>query len=308
MRLNLSSAAARTNLDNGRWRVLLPGVYATFTGPVGPMAMVWSAVLYAGTGAAACGPTALWLTGAIDDRPALVHVAVPASRRVVRQPGIRIHLSRALDDKVRDIAHPSARPRRLRLEWALLEVCDRENSSMAIHLILQAIQRRLTTAGRLRAALGSRLRHRWRQLICEILAEAADGVASPLELRYRREVERVHGLPAGLRNQPEVAPAGGRSYRDVRYAGWRVLVELDGRKAHPEDQSFRDYRRDNYAAVAGETVLRYGWRDIVGRPCEVASQVGQVLALSGWRGSLVGCRPGCPAAATSRPTPRLTPP
>ena len=67
MRLNLSSAAARTNLDNGRWRVLLPGVYATFTGPVGPMAMVWSAVLYAGTGAAACGPTALWLTGAIDD-------------------------------------------------------------------------------------------------------------------------------------------------------------------------------------------------------------------------------------------------
>jgi hypothetical protein len=110
------------------------------------MAMVWSAVLYAGTGAAACGPTALWLTGAIDERPALVHVAVPASRRVVRQPGIRIHLSRALDDKVRDIAHPSARPRRLRLEWALLEVCDRENSSMAIHLILQAIQRRLTSA------------------------------------------------------------------------------------------------------------------------------------------------------------------
>src|SRR4051794_24681648 len=113
MQLNLSSAAARTNLDNGRWRGLLPGVYATFTGPVGPLAMVWSAVLYAGTGAAACGPTALWLTGAIDDRPALVHVAVPASRRVVRQPGIRIHLSRALDDKVRDIAHPSARPRRL---------------------------------------------------------------------------------------------------------------------------------------------------------------------------------------------------
>ena len=223
-------------------------------------------------------------------------------------PEVRIHLSRALDDKVRDIAHPSARPRRLRLEWALLEVCDRENSSMAIHLILQAIQRRLTTAGRLRAALGSRSRHRWRQLICEILAEAADGVASPLELRYRREVEHVHGLPAGLRNQPDVAPAGGRSYRDVRYAGWRVLVELDGRKAHPEDQAFRDYRRDNYAAVAGETVLRYGWRDIVGRPCEVASQVGQVLALSGWRGSLVGCRPGCPAAATSRPTPRLTPP
>ncbi len=78
-------------------------------------------------------------------------------------------------------------------------------------------------------------------------------------------------------------------------------MELDGREAHPEDQAFRDYRRDNHAAVAGEAVLRYGWRDVVGRPCEVALQVGQVLALSGWQGPLVGCRPGCHAAATSRP-------
>lgn len=33
--LGLSRSQARRNVANGRWRLLLPGVYATFTGPVG---------------------------------------------------------------------------------------------------------------------------------------------------------------------------------------------------------------------------------------------------------------------------------
>jgi hypothetical protein len=155
------------------------------------------------------------------------------------------------------------------------------------------IQRRLTTAGRIRSALRARPRHRSRGLLTELLAETEDGIASPLELRYRRFVEGAHRLPNGVRNARETAPGGGSWYRDVRYARWGVIVELDGREAHAADEKFRDLRRDNLAAIGGETVLRYGWRDVVGRPCEVAAQAAAVLTMRGWTGRPAACGPEC---------------
>lgn len=140
-----------------------------------------------------------------------------------------------------------------------------------------------------------RPRHRWRRLLLQVLAEARDGVASPLELAYRRSVERGHGLPHGLRNLREPLSSGGSRYRDVRYSRWRVIVELDGREAHPVEQAFRDFRRDNLAAVARESALRYGWRDVIGNPCDVAAQVAQVLTNNGWLGLPKACASGCPA-------------
>lgn len=151
--LGLSSAGARTNLDNGRWQSLLPGVYATFTGPLSPLADTWAAVLYGGPRAVASHRSALWLGGAIKTPTDSVHIAVPASRRVLMQPGIRIHLSRALDDPDRVYCHPGASPPRTRIEISLLDQCDLENSDGAVHLALQTIQRRLTTADRVQRAL-----------------------------------------------------------------------------------------------------------------------------------------------------------
>lgn len=118
----MSPAQARTNIDNGRWRGLLPGVYATFTGPVSPLARTWAAVLYAGQGAVASHRTALWLARLLDEPTEPVHVSIPASRRVLPQPNIRIHLSRVLDDARQQIVHPSSMPPRSRLEVALLPV------------------------------------------------------------------------------------------------------------------------------------------------------------------------------------------
>ena len=292
--IGLSSAQARGNVDNGRWRRLWPGVYATFTGPVGPRAGVWAAVLYAGPGAAASHRTALWLAGLFDEHTAPVHISVPAARRVTAQPGIRVHLRRALGNDGRPITHPSAAPPRIRLEVSLLDQCETETREGTTHLVLRAIQRRLTTADRLRSALRARPRHRWRGLVSDILAETAAGVASPLELHYRRGVELRHRLPPGIRNAQDIAPGGGHWYRDVHYRRWRVIVELDGREAHPIDAAFRDLRRDNLAAVAGETVLRYGWRDVIGNPCNVAAQVASVLAARGWTGQSAPCHERCP--------------
>lgn len=132
-------------------------------------------------------------------------------------------------------------------------------------------------------------------LLREVLADIDDGVPSPLELHYRRDVERCHRLPPGARNEVEVQRLGGRWYRDVRYSAWYVIVELDGREAHPAEGAFRDMGRDNVAVADGDVVLRYGWRDIVGDPCGVAAQVGVVLALHGWTGRPQPCSASCTA-------------
>ena len=299
--LGLSSARARRNVDNERWGRLHPGVYATFTGPVSDIASIWAAVLYSGPGAAASHRTALWLAGALDEMSLPVDVCVPASRRVHHQPGLRIHLSRAMDRPAAAILHPAAAPPRIRVEPAVLDQCDGETAAVTTHLVLSAIQRRTTTAERLLAALDRRPRHRWRTLVRQLLAEAQDGVASPLELAYSRRVERAHRLPAGVRNSRESAPGGGSLYRDVRYRRFGVVVELDGREAHPTHRAFRDLRRDNIAAVAGDTMLRYGWRDVVGSPCAVASQVTQVLAFRGWTGRPTPCSTACRATYLDGP-------
>jgi hypothetical protein len=294
----LTPGQARREVVARRWRRLHDGVFATFTGSVPERAQVWAALLRAGPDAAAAHRTALWLTGVIDEFPGVIEVAIPHERRSVSGGGVRVHRMRALDRLV----HPSARPPRLRLEVAVLAVTERaEKADLVIDLVLRSVQRRLTTAGRLRSALEVWPRHRWRGLVAELLSEVADGVASALELRYVRDVERAHGLPRGERNRTEGEP-GRRRYRDVRYSRFGLVAELDGREAHPDDEAFRDLRRDNASTLSGDRVLRYGWRDVVGRPCEVAAQVVAGLRAGGWRGTLRPCGPACPGRGSSGPS------
>lgn len=94
-----------------------------------------------------------------------------------------------------------------------------------------------------------------------LLLEVGEGVTTPLERHYVRDVERAHALPRGSRNQLDVG-GGRRRYRDVRYQRWRLVVELDGRAAHPEDEREFDDLRDNEVATRGERTLRYGWRSV----------------------------------------------
>ena len=67
---------------------------------------------------------------------------------------------------------------------------------------------------------------------------------------------------------------------------------MDGRAAHPAEGRWRDFRRDA-AAQQGETVLRYGLPDALERPCEIASQVAEILWRNGWAGDEHPCGLGC---------------
>jgi len=260
--LAIDRTVVRSHVRRRRWRRVHPGVYATFTGPLPDLGRVWAALLYAGAEAAAGHETAEWLWGMRPDLPAQLVVCVPHGRR--HQPsrlGVRVRQSRHLAAN----RHPVRMPPRTTVEGTVLDLTHEARTERAvIDLVLRACQQRRTTPSRLAAAAEARPRLRWRRLVTDLLNDVSDGVATPLERCYVRDVERAHGLPRGSRNQVE-GFRGSRRYRDIRYQRWRLVVELDGRAAHPEEERELDDIRDNEVAERGERTLRYGWPGILTR-------------------------------------------
>jgi hypothetical protein len=288
--LRISRTVVRSHLRARRWQRIHPSVYAVFTGPLPFLSRVWAALLYAGEGATASHETAAWLTALRSEPPHVIDVSVPHGRRVAKRKGIRIRQARRLAEK----KHPARLPPQTRLEDTVLDLTDEATTEEpVIDVILRACQRRLTTADRLQDRATGRKRLRWRGLVTDLLADVRDGVLSPIERRYARHVERAHGLPRGRRNRTEGDP-GRRRYRDVRYRCYRVVVELDGRAAHPEERRELDDIRDNeLAETEGTRTLRYGWRSVTTLACRSAGQVGRVLRSGGWAGTPTRCGPEC---------------
>lgn len=290
--LGLTRSQVAAAVTAGRWRRALPGVFVVFTGPMPSLTRVWCAQLFCGPGAVAAGRTALWLldgAGRDEPLPHPIELYVPHGRRVRAPRGVVVRRRRDLDRSTAS----AGTPRRTRLEATVLDLADRAGSEEgAVDVVLRVIQRRLTTARRLRAELAARARHRRRGLLTDMLAEVDDGVTTPLELRYARDVERAHGLPAAQRNRPE-GRSGRRRYRNNRYLDFGLLVELDGEEAHPPEEAYLDRRRDNAVVVVEQGTLRYGWRDVTGRRCLTADEVGAALAHRGWTGRPTPCGPDC---------------
>jgi len=288
--LGVPRSFVRGELRARRWQRPFPRTYVTFTGPLPFRTRVWAALLFAGDEAVASHATAGHLQQLVDQPPARIDVLVRHGHRVQRRPGIRVRQSRRLDL----VRHPARTPAQTTLEDTVLDLTDEATRPEAVvDVVLAACQRRLTTAARLALKARGRKRLRWRKLLVEVLSEARDGVLSPLERRYFRNVERAHGLPRGHRNKPE-GQVGRRRYRDVRYRRWNVLVELDGRAAHPEESRELDDVRDNeVVAEDGTRTLRYGWRSVSGHACLVADQVVGLLRAAGWAGTPRRCGPRC---------------
>jgi len=285
----LSRDVPRSRLRQGRWQRIHSGVYATYTGPLPRSATLWAAVLRAGPGALLSFGTAAELDGLADEQSDPIHITLPASRRVTRIPGTRLHLSvRAVQAR-----HPVATPPRTRIEETVLDLAGAaELIDDAAGWVTRAVGRGLTTPARLRAAMDQRGRLRWRAELAELLTPEMAGIHSALEYRYLLDVERPHALPRAAR-QARVTVGDRTQYRDVLYEDYGLAVELDGQAGHAGDARWRDIRRDNHAASAGIATLRYGWTDIHGRPCQVAAQVASVLRRNGYRGARP-CSPGCP--------------
>jgi hypothetical protein len=284
----LSERRLHLLVATGRWQSPFPRVYVTFSGPIPPLTMLYAALLYAGKGSV----LSHWTAGALWKlcmSPRKIHITVPYNREVEDQPGIVIHRSRTL---FADDIHPSLSPTRTRLERTVLDLlASKRSADEALGLIGDAMRHRATTADRLRAALVARPRTRWRRVILMALPDVAAGAHSVLELKDAA-MRRRHGLPMGTRQFTRLAD--GTEHLDVFVEEWRLHVELDGRLGHDRTREiWRDFRRDNRSEVAKLRHLRYGWSDMIDRPCEIAREQADILRQQGWRGEFRRC-PSCP--------------
>jgi len=290
----LSEDMIKFRVRSGRWRPIHPGIYATFTGEPSRRAQLWAAVLSAGPGAALSHETAAELQRLSDKRADPVHVTVPHQRRVVAPFGISIHRSRRAGQAVETLGGHSDPPR-TKVEETVLDLSQTAKSFDDVcGWVTRAIARELTDSTRLQAAMSLRTKLRWRADLHELIVAATGGDHSVLEYRYHRDVERAHGLPEPSRQVPFAAPGGRRGRRDRVYEEYGVIVELDGRLAHPAENQWKDKARDNAAAAKGQLSLRYGWAQVKWEACATAAEVARVLNLRGWDGRPRPCSPGCP--------------
>jgi Transcriptional regulator, AbiEi antitoxin len=286
----LSADMIKFRVRSGRWRQMHPGVYATFTGEPSRRARLWAAVLSAGPGAALSHEAAAELHGLSDKQADPVQVTIPHQRRVVAPPGISVHRARRAGQVVQ--GHTS--PPRTTIEETVLDLTQTARSFDDVcGWVTRAVARGLTDEAGLRQAMTARTKLRWRTDLSELIVAAAGGDHSVLEFRYDRDVERAHGLPAPDRQVPFAAPGGRRGRRDRVYTEYGVVVELDGRLAHPAENQWKDKARDNAAAARGKQTLRYGWAQVKWEACATAAEVARVLRLHGWKGHPKPCSPGC---------------
>jgi hypothetical protein len=177
----------------------------------------------------------------------MIHVTVPRQRHIAAVSGIRLHRSKRAVDAVLTQSNPP----RTTVEETVLDLTQTAATFDDLcGWVTRAIARDLTDEGRLRAAMNLRTKLRWRADLHELIAAAVSGDHSVLEYRYERDVERAHGLPDPVRQAPFAGPDGRKGRRDRLYEKYGVVIELDGRLAHPAENQWRDKDRDNAAAVS----------------------------------------------------------
>ena len=269
-------------LSTDRWRRLQRGIYLTVPALPDWPSLAWAGLLLGGD-QARLGPQASgYLHGLRTQPPSPIDVLVPDGSRTAGDDRWRFVGERAPARSARCVGSPP----RLPVATTVLDLCAAASEGDVVGLVTTAVQRRLTTTERLAHELGERSRHRHRTLLAGLLADVEAGAESSLEVAYLRDVERRHGLPRGRRQGRRF----GLPYvSDVGYDEYALLVELDGRAGHQGVGRFRDMRRDNQFALVSWLTLRYGWFDVVERPCSVAAQVASVLRSRGWAGTPGRC-------------------
>ena len=105
----LPATTVESWLQRDRWSRLDRGIYATARGPLSREAMLWAALLRAGSGAVLSHETAAELCGLISEPDPVIHVTVPAHRNPARDgamPGIAVHRSTHRGRRVRQGTGP----------------------------------------------------------------------------------------------------------------------------------------------------------------------------------------------------------
>jgi hypothetical protein len=263
-------------LISEQWRPLWPGIYALT--PDSFLQRAWAGVLIGGPAAVIGRESAGFLHGWLAE-PDQICVFVPGNRKAHRP-----------DDRwefVRSVRRGSGEPSKTRLAQTLVDLAPVLGADDLAGAVMRALGNSRTSPQQIINLVEDLPTLPNRQRLLELVGGYAQGIHSPLEVRYARDVERAHGLPPG-RRQVNVLNA----YRtDVLYEPYPLIVELDGVAFHVN--KLADMERDNWHLLEGLATLRFGWQAVARQPCQVATQVATALHVTGWPGPTHPCR-RCP--------------
>ncbi|WOP17597.1 type IV toxin-antitoxin system AbiEi family antitoxin domain-containing protein [Raineyella sp. LH-20] len=275
----LPYASIRRYVRDGTWHRLTRGiVLARATDPT-VTDLCLAGLIRGGAGSAIGGWAAAHLLGLATSTtlPPVIDVWVPEGR--ARRPTGRWLFHQDGQGRLgRSLGDPATIP----IEHLLADLCPELGAGEMIDVVTRALGQRLTTEAGLIAVLERRPRS-GQSLLLEMVRDSS-GLHSVLEYRFDERVLRPHGLPSGIR---QAARSG--HVHDLLYDEHCVVVELDGRLGHWGPDRFRDFHRDNVSAANGLVTLRFGWSDVMTRPCAVAGVLDITLRRRGWNGRRMLC-------------------
>ncbi|MBN9375444.1 MAG: DUF559 domain-containing protein [Cellulomonas sp.] len=105
----------------------------------------------------------------------------------------------------------------------------------------------------------------------------AEGAMNPAEDLLHAILRRA-GITGWSAGEPLHEHVGVWAVADVYFADVRLVIEVDGQRAHGDERFQGDRTRQNLLVTAGCTVLRYTWADLTQRPDQVAAQVRAAVA------------------------------
>ena len=261
-------------------------------------ALLWAQGPQVPASAAFSGRSAAHLWGLERRPPEVIELVVPYARTIAEPEGVQIRRSMRWDGLVDDLAYPW----RTTIAATVVELAGHGSAIDALSQVARAVQHELVNTAQLRQEIVARGGHRYSKLLLPALADVDDGGRSGAELLYIRDVEGAHGLPTAFRQAR--SDVGQRRFHDNEYEGLGLIVEVDGRLGHEQwGDRVRDGQRDRQLLSKERVTARVFFADVALTPCQTALDIGAILALRGWAGTLRSCRRrGClvPTASRSR--------
>ncbi|MGW5241665.1 hypothetical protein ACWEOW_22250 [Monashia sp. NPDC004114] len=273
--LGITHDDVRTEQEAGRWRVIGNQTVVPHRGPVPVEGRYWSTIWETGTSIAALdGVTALQVAGLRNYRDDEIHVSVVHRCAVKRAAGVQLHkVIRRVPGEVLTSGIPRTRPAVAALRAAYWAASDRQ----AALVLIMTVQQGLATPEQL-LAWSKRLRGRRRRaFIKDVIFYISAGVRALGELDFAR-LCREWDLPEPSR-QVVVDSRLGRSYLDVRWDGFALVLEIDGVQHREGLQVSADNLTRNEVTLRADRVLRI---DLIGLRLhrdEFMSQVARGLGL-----------------------------
>lgn len=264
-------------LRAGRWRAHGKQTIAIHSGALSDKALLWHAVIEAGSRAVLDGTGSLLAAGLTGFHIDSIRLSVPRGAKILQARGATVRQTRRL--RTSDIA-PGGIPRVktpiAAVRAALWAVSDRQ----AALILAMVVQQRLATAEHIARALLDVRRDKRRRHLEAVVVDLVGGSESMGELDFATKCHR-HGIPAPDRQV--VRRLSGNTYvLDARWARYRVVVEIDGIHHLHTTSIVGDALRQNAITLTGDVVLRLPLLGLRAAEGEFFAQIRTALTDAGW--------------------------